>query len=508
MEKDLAYNLIHRFNIADALKRTAGRFPKRTIMHGARVITFRELDALVNSTARFLLASGIRRGDRVGLIAINSIEFIALFYACGRIGAALVPVNLLFSPDEIDYVLDKTRVKALLVDPVLLPKVIREWPNQLAIDDAYRSHIASFDSSPVEEFVANDDPVTIMFTSGTTAKPKGVVLDHLNWFAGILNGVDLGFDRSLKYLLALPLFHIAGLGVLNASVVLGAESVLLSAIRPELIFDAITRHKVSLLGFPATVWVGLAQAPGLDRVDLSGIRRAVVFQYLPTPVYQRWLELMPNTDWYNVWGQTETMGTGSATRPAELAELLRAPDPIGTESSVLDLRIVDDAMNDVEQGRLGEIVVRGPAITPGYFEDDDANRALFQGGWHHTGDIAYRDPSGCIYFVDRKKDMIKTGGENVASLEVEEALAMHPAVGEVAVFGVSDPYWIEKVVAAVILVSEATPQELEQFARTKIAGFKVPKEIHIVNELPKNPTGKVLKRELRKRFETATGAAG
>jgi fatty-acyl-CoA synthase len=202
------------------------------------------------------------------------------------------------------------------------------------------------------------------------------------------------------------------------------------------------------------------------------------------------------------------MGTGSATRPAELAKLLRAPDPIGTESSVLDLRIVDDAMNDVEQRQLGEIVVRGPAITPGYFEDEDANRALFQGGWHHTGDIAYRDPSGCIYFVDRKKDMIKTGGENVASLEVEEALAMHPAVGEVAVFGVSDPYWIEKVVAAVILVSEATPQELEQFARTKIAGFKVPKEIHIVNELPKNPTGKVLKRELRKRFETATGAAG
>ncbi len=507
---DLAYNLLHRMNLGDLLRRTASRYPARKLHHAGRDVSFRELDQLANRVARLLVEAGISRGDRVGIIALNSVEFLAALYGCARIGAALVPVNLLFTADEVEYVLEKTRVKALLVDPLLQAKVKREWPNQFAIDGAFRKHLAELDGSPVEQFVANEDPVTVIFTSGTTAKPKGVVLTHLNWFANLLSQMDLGLHRGLNFLLALPMFHVAGMSMANSAVSMGAEGVILSAIRPELVFHAIASHHVSCIAFPATVWVGLLHAPGLDKVDLSGLKRLINFQYLPTQVFQQWMRLTPQAEWLNGWGQTETTAIGSGTPPERTAELLSAPDPIGIEHLPLELRIVDPLMQDVPDGQLGEIVVRGPSVTPGYFEDDAANAELFYGGWHHTGDIGYRAANGSLYFVDRKKDMIKTGGENVSSVEVEEALAQHPAVGEVAVFGMSDPYWIEKVVAAVVVLpgQDVTPAELEAFARTKIAGFKVPKEIHVLSDLPRNPSGKILKRELRKSLGQQAGAAG
>ncbi len=504
-------NLIHRFNVADGLKRTAARYPKRGITFRGRLSTYREIDALVNRMARLFQSRGILRGDMVGIFAMNSIEFIAAFYACARIGAALVPVNLLFTADEADYVLERARVKALLVDAMFVPKVKREWPNQFVIGEEFRALVDGFESTAVETFVANEDPSAIMFTSGTTAKPKGVVLNHLNWFASVLSASHAGFDRHLKYLHALPLFHVAGLAVMNNAVTAGAEGVLLPAVKADLIFEAIAKEQVSLIGFPATIWVGLLQAAQLAAADLSGIRRCFVFQYLPTSIFERWRGLTPNADWYNVWGQTETVGAGSGTEPDRIWDWLsKAPDPIGIESFPIEMRIVDEMMQDVEVGKLGEIVVRGPVVTPGYFEDPQANMALFFGGWHHTGDVGYRDENGCLYFADRKKDMIKSGGENVSSLEVEEALSEHPCVAEVAVIGLPDPYWIEKVVAVVTLLPDqtATVVELNGFARERLAAFKVPKEIHILSELPKNPTGKVLKRELRKRFAQSTGAAG
>jgi fatty-acyl-CoA synthase len=505
----LSQNLIHRFNIGDVLKRTAARYPSRRVHDSGRDIAYRELDAMANRCARLLLESGIGRGDTVGILALNSVEFLAIFFACARIGAALVPVNLLFTPDEAEYVLEKTRIKALFVSRALAAKVKRQWPVQYALDGTLRERLSAFDPAPVEQFVANEDAATIIFTSGTTARPKGVVLTHLNWFANLLALSDLGFDRDLKYLLALPMFHVAGLCISMAAVFTGSDAVVLPAVRSELILDAIARHRVSLLGFPATVWVGLLQTPGIETFDFSAVRRCLNFQYLPTPAFKRWIDLIPSAEWTNVWGQTETTALGSATQPADTPQLLTAPDPIGIAESPVELRIVDELMNDVPEGQPGELVMRGPCVTPGYFEDDEANTALFYGGWHHTGDIAYLGPNGSLYFVDRKKDMIKTGGENVSSLEVEEALAAHPAVAEVAVFGMPDPYWIEKVVAAVVPLVGAslTAGELETFARARIAAFKAPKEMHIVEALPKNPTGKVLKRHLRRSFEDASGAA-
>ncbi len=508
----LEYNLIHRFNIADALRRSAARTPDNHATHfSGRDLTYRELDQLANRCARLLEANGIGRGDAVGIFATNSPEFAATFFGCARIGAVLVPINLMFTADDVDYVFEKTRVKLLLVEPAFLPKV-NGGPARVVMDDAFRETISGYDGGPVEAFVANEDPTVIIFTSGTTARPKGVVLTHLNWYAYLIASYsDLGLDRSLRYLLALPMFHVAGLMLTFSCFASGCDSVIIPLAKPEPILHAIVNHKVNTLALPATVWVGLLQVPGIESADLSSLKRPVVFQYLPTPVFERWRRMAPHAEWINGWGQTETTGLGSLTPPSELGQMLSAPDPIGHEPLPIELRVVDEQMKDVPPGKPGEFVLRGPSITPGYFEDPDANEALFHGGWHHTGDIGYRDAFGCLYFLDRKKDMIKSGGENVSSQEVEEAIAQHPSVGEVAVISLPDPYWIEKVVACVILLDGArlTEEELLAHARLKLASYKVPKQIVILREFPKNPTGKILKRILRQQLGgTAAGAAG
>ena len=501
---DLEYNLIHRFNIGDALHRTAARYPTRTAMrYMGNATTYAELDALTNRMARLLEQSGIARGDAVAILALNSPRFAAALFACARIGAALTPVNLMLSPKDIDYVLAKTRAKLLLIDPILAGKTNT---------DVQRSELDApldaFDGSPVERFAASDDAATIIFTSGTTARPKGVVNTHLNWYAAIIAALADGkVHRDQVPLLALPMFHVAGLYLLFSSVVVGAQAVVVPSIRVDWILDAIAREHVDTMSLPATTWVALLETPGIEHVDLSRLKRLAVFQYLPTPAFERWRKLTPQAEWMNYWGQTETTPLGSSTPPEDLGRKLReGPDPIGIPHLPLEVRIVDEAMNDVPQGSVGEFVARGPSITPGYFEDPDANEALCRGGWHHTGDMGYRDEEGFLYFTDRKKDMIKSGGENVSSQEVEEAVAIHPAVAEVAVIGLPDPYWIERVVAAVVLKAgtKATEEELMAHARGRLAGFKTPKQIVILDEFPKNPTGKVLKRVLR---EQLAGAA-
>ena len=508
---DLEYNLIHRFNVGDVLRRSAARAPQQRAIHFMdRELTYTEFDALANRIARLLMSIGIAHGDKVAIFGLNSPEYAAAFFACARIGAVLVPINFMFTAEDVDYVFEKTRVKALLVDPALRSRVNHAPTATFLMDEAFRDLLATHDGSPVEELVNNDDASVIIFTSGTTARPKGVVLNHLNWFGYLLAAyTDLTLERDLRYLLALPMFHVAGLVVSFICFASGCDSVIIPLPRPEPILNAIEQQKVSMIALPATVWVGLAQTPGIESAHLSSLKRMIVFQYLPTPVFQRWRAMTPNAQWINAWGQTETTAVGSSTAPSEIGHLLSAPDPIGTEHIPIELRVVDEQMNDVATGALGEIVVRGPSITPGYFEDPDANEDLFRGGWHHTGDIAYRDASGCLYFVDRKKDMIKSGGENVSSQEVEEAIAQHPAVGEVAVIGLPDPYWIEKVVACVVPLDgrQITEDELMMHARARLAGYKVPKQIVVMEDFPKNPSGKILKRTLRQQLAQASAGA-
>ena len=210
---ELGYNLIHRFNIGDALRRSAAKAPRRRAIHFlGRDLTYSEFDALTNRVARLLLENGIGRGDKVAIFAMNSPEYAAVLFACGRIGAVLVPINLMFTAEDVAYVLEKTKVKALLMEAAFLPKVGNGPPIRFILDESFREMLLRYDSAPVETFVATEDPCLIIYTSGTTARPKGVVLNHLNWLAYLASAfTDLGLNGSLRYLLALPMFHVAGL---------------------------------------------------------------------------------------------------------------------------------------------------------------------------------------------------------------------------------------------------------------------------------------------------------
>src|SRR5260370_2056240 len=215
--------------------------------------------------------------------------------------------------DDVDYVLEKTSRKLLLVEPAFLPKVTRG----LVMDDAFHEKLLGYDGGPVEAFVANEDPTVIIFTSGTTARPKGVVLTHLNWYAYLIASYsDLGLDRSLRYLLALPMFHVAGLMLTFSCIASGCDSVIIPLAKPEPIFRAIVDHKVNTMALPATVWVGLLQIPGIESADLSSLKRPIVFQYLPTPVFERWRRMVPHAESINGCGQTATTGLASFTRPS------------------------------------------------------------------------------------------------------------------------------------------------------------------------------------------------
>jgi fatty-acyl-CoA synthase len=297
----------------------------------------------------------------------------------------------MFTAEDVAYVLEKTRVKALLLEPVFADRISARPAVCFLLDESFPSTLAACDGSPVEQFVESEAPHLIIFTSGTTARPKGVVLTHLNFYAYMMASMaDYGLDRSIKYLLALPMFHVAGLVMAFGCFAGGCESVIIPLPKPELIIQAITVQRVNSLSLPATVWVGLIRMPLIEVMDFSSLKRLFVFQYLPTPVFERWRRLAPGADWINCWGQTETTALGSTTPAAELGQMLAAPDPIGLRHLPLELRIVDEEMKDMEPGQPGEIVLRGPCISPGYFEDPAANEALFRGGWHHTGDVARR----------------------------------------------------------------------------------------------------------------------
>ncbi|HZD95270.1 MAG TPA: AMP-binding protein, partial [Candidatus Sulfotelmatobacter sp.] len=325
------FNLIHRFNVGDALRRSAARNPEQRAIHfQGRELNYAGLDRLASQLARKLTESGIGKGDMVAIFATNSPEYVAAFFGCARIGAVLVPINLMFTAEDVAYVLEKTRVKALLLEPVFAGKVNARPAAFFLLDEQFSVSLSAYDGSPVEQLVESEAPHLIIFTSGTTARPKGVVLTHLNFYAYLLaSAADYGMDHSLKYLLGLPMFHVAGLVMTFGCFAAGCESVIIPLPKPEQIIQAITVRRVNILSLPATVWVGLIRMPLIEAMDLSSLKRLFVFQYLPTPVFERWRRLVPSAEWVNCWGQTETTALGSTTPPAELGRMLSAPDPIG-----------------------------------------------------------------------------------------------------------------------------------------------------------------------------------
>ncbi|MBE2244027.1 MAG: long-chain-fatty-acid--CoA ligase [Burkholderiaceae bacterium] len=512
-------DLLNRQTLADLLRRTAARMPhKAAIRCGDVAWTWREFDTVSGRLAAGLQAQGIGAGDRVAVLARNSHAFAALRFALARIGAVLVPVNFMLGAEEAAYVLRHSGARLLAVDSGLaalgqqaaaLDTRVEQllWlPSEQASEPL--AGALSFDAlaataqPPQEADIGRDHLLQIVYTSGTESAPKGAMLTHgavIDQYVSCIVDGEMAEGDSVLH--ALPLYHCAQLDVfLGPCVYLGCASVITAAPTPDNVLPLIERHRISAFFAPPTVWIGLLRSPLFDRCDLSSLRKGYYgASIMPVAVMRELSERLPHIRLWNFYGQTEIAPLATVLKPEDQ---LRKPGSAGRPVLNVETRVVDDAMNDVAPGEVGEIVHRSPQLLQGYFNDPERTAAAFAGGWFHSGDLATIDDEGYITVVDRKKDMIKTGGENVASREVEEALYRLDAISEVAVVGLPHPRWIEAVTAVVVAKAGRTLTEADVLAHAHahLATFKCPKAVVFVDSLPKNPSGKLLKRELRQRF--------
>jgi fatty-acyl-CoA synthase len=429
-----------------------------------------------------------------------------------------VPVNFMLGPDEIAFILRHSGAGGIIAEDTLAPTAdkalaaagieggLRGWiPLSGAAPSAGWEDVDAWWSdgplTPPDVLVADDDPLRLMYTSGTESRPKGVMLSSRSLIAQYVSCViDGGMDADDVELHSLPMYHCAQLDCFfSVDVYLGATSIILPGPDPAAILATIAREGVTKLFCPPTVWISLLRHPDFDSTDLSSLRKGYYgASAMPVEVLRELQRRLPEVQLWNFYGQTEMAPLATILRPHE--QLPRAGSA-GRAALNVETMLVDDDGNPVPPGEVGEIVHRSPHAALGYFEDESKTAEAFAGGWFHSGDLGVMTEDGYLTVVDRKKDMIKTGGENVASREIEETIYELDGVAEVAVFGISHPHWIEAVTAVVVPKAGVvlTAEEIDAHARTRLAGYKRPKYVVLADSLPKNPSGKILKRELRER---------
>ncbi|MEX5720195.1 acyl-CoA synthetase [Geodermatophilus maliterrae] len=508
-----------RHALGDLLHRSAARTPGKTALrYRDRAHTYAELDTVVDRTANALTARGVAKGDRVALLSHNDDGYVVLTFALARLGAIAVPVNFMLRAGEVAYVLEHSAAVGLVAESALLP-VAQEALELSGRDpsvrvrgvlgsdggplpegwEAFEAWTAHADASTPQVPVADDDVLQLMYTSGTESRPKGVMMTSRSLVTQYVSCiVDGRYGADDVALHALPLFHVAAQHCfLNPNLYLGGTNVVLDGPDPATVLETVERERITSLFCPPTVWIGLLRHPDFDRRDLSSLAKGYYgASIMPVAVVEELRRRLPGMALFNFYGQTEMSALALVLSPEDQ---LRKPGSAGTACVNGETRIVDDLGRPVGPGVEGEIVHRSPHATAGYWNDPEKTAEAFRDGWFHSGDLGVADEDGYVTIVDRKKDVIKTGGENVASREVEEVLHQHPAVAETAVFGIPHPRWIEAVAAVVVPREGATvqPEELVAFCRERLAGFKTPRYVVLADALPKNASGKILKRELR-----------
>ncbi|AJP00513.1 acyl-CoA synthetase [Streptomyces cyaneogriseus subsp. noncyanogenus] len=492
----------HGSTVDGMLRRSARRTPTRlAVEYGERRWTYEELDTAVSRAASVLLGQGLSPGDRVGAYGHNSDAYLIAFLACARAGLVHVPVNHHLTGDDLAYIVRQSGSALVLADPALagrLPDGVRTMPLR-DTGDALLTRLAA---APVHEGPepGAEDLVQLLYTSGTTALPKGAMMTHralVHEYLSALTALDLREDDRPAH--ALPLYHSAQMHVfLLPCLAVGATNVILDAPDGDTIFDLIEAGRVDSLFAPPTVWIGLANRPDFAGRDLGGLRKAYYgASIMPVPVLERLRARLPRLAFYNCFGQSEIGPLATVLGPGEHEGRM---DSCGRPVLFVEARVVDEDGKEVPAGTPGEIVYRSPQLCEGYWDKPEETAEAFRDGWFHSGDLAVRDADGYFTIVDRVKDVINSGGVLVASRQVEDALYTHEAVAEAAVVGLPDERWIEAVTAVVVPRGEVTEAQLIAHARDRLAAFKAPKRVLFVDELPRNASGKILKRELRRRF--------
>jgi len=509
---------IMRHTVIDIVRRSAARTPDAlAVSYDGRTHSYLELLEAAVAAAGGLADAGVEPGDRVAVYARNSDLYVISWLATQALGAVHVPINFMLGAGEVAFILGHCEPVYALADGDLYD-VLAEAAKQAGVSTTVAVQHPRSGKRP-SDLVLTAQPgaaaqpagpnhadavAQIAYTSGTESRPKGAQLTHRALIAQYLSCiVDGEYRRDDRVLNALPLYHCAQMHCfLMPSLYLGAANYIIDAPTPDNMIAAAEDHGITSMFCPPTVWIGILRSSGFDPNRLATITKGYYgASIMPVETVKELSSLLPDMRLWNFYGQTEIAPLATVLAPHEQ---LTKPGSAGRATLHVETRVVDDDLDDVAVGEVGEVVHRSPQVMSGYYRDEEKTAEAFAGGWFHSGDLATMDEDGYLTIVDRKKDMIKTGGENVASREVEEVLYEHPGVAEVAVIGLPDDKWIERVCAVVVPradVDMATlAAELTEFGRERLAAFKLPKQVELIDALPKNPSGKILKRELRQRF--------
>ncbi|NQU08676.1 MAG: fatty acid--CoA ligase [Candidatus Abyssubacteria bacterium] len=507
--------------LGDLVRRNGKLFPDNTaaIFEGRR-FTWREFDERVNRLANALIGLGIKREDHVAILAKNCNEYLEMYFACARNGSICTALNYRLSSREMHYVIDNSEAKVVIVSDEFLDTledirpdlkmaehyiVIGQTPEGMKSYDDLISE-ASPEPPGIERH--EDDVVLQMYTSGTTGLPKGAMLTHRSLLT-IATGCSFGmqFQAGDCILMVAPLYHMAA-GMTSLATILQAGPILLHRdFNPVAILDDMEGGEVTTVLLIPVMLNFLLQMPDIEKRDFSNIR-AIVYGASPMPVevLRKGMEIF-QCDFVQGYGQTESSAVLSILNAEDhvldgTPEQLKRLGSAGREVFGTEVRVIDENGNDVKPGQIGEVIGRGENVMKGYWKMPEATAEAIRDGWLYTGDLATVDEDGYIYILDRMKDMIISGGENVYSREVEEVLYEHPAIAEAAVIGVPDEQWGETVKAIVVLKEgqEASAEEIIDFSRERLAGFKRPRSVDLVDSLPRNLSGKVLKKILREPY--------
>jgi fatty-acyl-CoA synthase len=521
-------NLLRRLALGDSFRRNAKRLRGKTAIvfpnPGGGIVqyTWDETNRAMNRIACGLLSLGIEKGDKVAIYSLNCPQFLFLIYGLAKIGAVITPVNVTFKDDDIKFVIKDSGAKMLFIEDTFIDRMTPVLTGLTGIrfgfigvtggkkkPDGWVDIAELLDRHSEEEpevEITGDDIATITYTSGTEALPKGVMLTHGNYYAAassVQAGQYLDVRQDDIGLQALPLFYTGGIAVATFSLMLGTTVILVYMPDAAIIAGMIRAHGVTYTVLPPTLYNRMLQVPGIEN-EAKSLRKCVSFgSTIPEQMIVNWCEIAPQIEWVSLYASSELTALGISGCFRRIEDIPdRDMNWVGKPAPALELRIVDADGNDVSTGEAGELIFRGPAVMKGYFGNEEKNHAIFTGGWYHSGDVARMNQNGDVFFMDRIKDMVKSGGENISSASIEFLISTHPKVAECAAFGVPHPDWMEALTVAIIPKPGETLDENEilQFCRGKLPRYKVPKYILIVDEFPRNPTGKILKKELRKKY--------
>ena len=515
-----ALEMARQLVLGEIPSRNARKYPDReALIFAEKRITWRQLDERSNRLGNALLARGIGRGDKVAVLMRNRPEIIETYFSVAKIGGVSVPINFRLAPREIAHMINNSDSKILIYESYFQDAVekiksgLPQVEKFIVLDggaapgtERYADLAAGGDPGRPMIWVDDDDPSFILYTSGTTGLPKGAVMTHKNFvIAALTVGMtiyqsatrnNLPPPQHLTSLMTAPLFHVAAIANILRYAYLG-HTVIVREFDVLSVLTTIEKEKVTYYFGVPTMWKMLMDHPDFKTFDVGSVRYAYYGAAPMLPgLRERILENFPNAALGETFGQTEMSPVVAAIKHQDA---MRKNGSVGEIFFNVDFRVVDDDMNDVPTGRIGEAVYRGGSMFRGYYRNEEADRDAFRGGWFHSGDLVRQDEEGFIYVVDRKKDMIISGGENIYSAEVEDLLMTHPKIAEAAVIGVPDPKWGEAVKAFVVLKpgQTMTTEEVVRFCTDNMARYKQPKLVEFLSVLPRNASGKVLKRDLR-----------